>query len=118
MFDLMHTPVILGWVKWKDIEIVQISIICLICFGYDLSYTQDGLTCWRMGFICYGKHPLLLTRIQVGDQEPMGSLVFVSLFTHLCGQITVLSSSECTVGKQINCFRKAVHRIPIIGTCK
>ena len=33
MFDLMHTPRLLGSVKRSDIEIVQISI--LICFGYD-----------------------------------------------------------------------------------
>ena len=26
MFDLMHTPDLLGWVKRSDIEIVQISI--------------------------------------------------------------------------------------------
>ena len=45
MFDLMHTPGLLGWVKRSDIEIVQISI--LIGFGYDLSDTQDGLRCWR-----------------------------------------------------------------------
>ena len=27
MFDIMHTPCLLGWVKRSDIEIVQISII-------------------------------------------------------------------------------------------
>ena len=27
MFDIMHTPGLLGWVKMSDIEIVQISII-------------------------------------------------------------------------------------------
>ena len=27
MFDLMHTPDLLGWIKRSDIEIVQISII-------------------------------------------------------------------------------------------
>ena len=29
MFDIMHTPGLLGWVKRPDIEIVQISIIWL-----------------------------------------------------------------------------------------
>ena len=61
--------------KRSDIEIKQISINIklsdLIGFGYDLSDTQDGLECWRMGFIFYGKHPLLLTRIQVSDPGPM-----------------------------------------------
>ena len=44
MFDLMHAPDLLGWVKRSDMEIVHISIICLnlIGFGYDLSDTQDG----------------------------------------------------------------------------
>ena len=47
MFDLMHTPGLLGWINRSDIEIVQISI--LIGFGYDLSDTQDGLRYWRNG---------------------------------------------------------------------
>ena len=47
MFDRMHTPGLLGWVKRLDVEIVQIST--LIGFGYDLSYTQDGLRCWING---------------------------------------------------------------------
>ena len=50
----MHTPVILGWVKRSDIEIVQISTIWIIGFGYGLSDIQDGLRCWRMGFIVCG----------------------------------------------------------------
>ena len=29
MFDIMHTPDLLGWVKRSDIEIVQISIFWL-----------------------------------------------------------------------------------------
>ena len=62
----MHIPDILGWVKRLDIEIVRISII-----GYDLSDTQDGLNCWRMGFTFCGKHPLLLTRFQMSDPGPM-----------------------------------------------
>ena len=47
----------------------------LIGFGYDLSDTQDGLKCLRMGFIFCGNHPLLLTRIHVSDLGPMGPLV-------------------------------------------
>ena len=46
MFDIMHIPGFLGWVKRSDIEIVQISIIelsDLIGFGYDPSDTQDVL---------------------------------------------------------------------------
>ena len=73
----MHTPGLLGWVKMPDIETVQISIIWLnlIGFGYDLSDIQDGLKCWRMGFIFCGKHHLLLTRIQVsglGEENDWG----------------------------------------------
>ena len=45
------------------------------CFDDDLSDTQDGLKCWRMGIIFYGKHPFLLTRIQVSDPVSMGPLV-------------------------------------------
>ena len=41
---------------------------------YDLSDTQDGHKCLRMGFIFCGKH-LLMTRIQVSNQGPMGPLV-------------------------------------------
>ena len=51
-----------------------IELSDLIGFGYDLSDTQDGLECWRMGIIFCGKHPLL-TRIQVSDPGPMGPLV-------------------------------------------
>ena len=48
MFDLMHTPDLLVWVKRLDIDIVQgkymlIELNDLIGFGYDLSDTQDGL---------------------------------------------------------------------------
>ena len=38
--------------------------------------TEDGLQCYRMGFIFCGKHPLLLTMIQVCDPGPMGPLVY------------------------------------------
>ena len=47
-------------------------------FGYDLSDTQDELTCWRMGFIFCGKHPLFLTMILVSDPGPMGPLVLLT----------------------------------------
>ena len=81
MFDVMHTPGLLGWVQMPDIETVQISIIQLnlIGFGYDLSDIQDGLKCWRMGFIFCGQHHLLLTRIQVSGLWPMGLLVTIVL---------------------------------------
>ena len=36
MFDIIHTPGLLGWV------IVQIELSDLIGFSYDLSDTQDG----------------------------------------------------------------------------
>ena len=77
----MHTPGLLGWVKMPDIETVQVSIIWLnlIGFGYDLSDIQDGLKCWRMGFIFCGKQYLLMTRIQVSGLGPMGPLVTIVL---------------------------------------
>ena len=53
-----------------------IELSNLIGFGYDLSDNRDGLKCWRMGFIFGGKHPLLLTRIQMSNPGPMGSHVF------------------------------------------
>ena len=54
-----------------------IELSDLIGLGYDLSITQDGLKCWRMEIIFCGKHPLLLTRIQVSDRGPMGPLCFI-----------------------------------------
>ena len=56
MFDILHTPDLLGWVKRSDIEIVLISLIelsDLIGFGYDLSDTQDGLSVgeWDQYFV-------------------------------------------------------------------
>ena len=80
MFDLMHTPDILGWVKRSDIEIVQINIIWLNLMTWSLSDYQDGLKCWRIGFIFCGKHPLLLTWIQMSYPGPMGPLVFILCF--------------------------------------
>ena len=76
----MHTPGLLGWVKMPDIETVQISVLLnLIGFGYYLSDIQDGLKCWRIGFIFCGKHHLLLTRIQVSGLEPKGTLFTIVL---------------------------------------
>ena len=77
MFDIIHTPGLLGWVKMPDIETVTIGIIWLnlIGFGYDQSVIQDGHKCWKMGFIFCGKHLLLLTRIQVSGLGPMCPLV-------------------------------------------
>ena len=69
MFDIMYTPGLLGWVKVPDIKTI----------GYDLSDTQDGLKCWRMGFIFCGKHHLLLAKIQVSGLGPMGPLVTIVL---------------------------------------
>ena len=43
MFDLMHTPDLLGWEKRSDIAIVQIELSEL----KRLRDTQDGLMCWR-----------------------------------------------------------------------
>ena len=43
MFDLMHTPGILGRVKRFAIKYNLIELSDLIGFGYDLSDTQDGL---------------------------------------------------------------------------
>ena len=72
----MHVPDLLGWVKRSDIEIVQIELSDLIDFGYDLNDIQDGLTCWKMGFIFCCKHPLLLTAILMSDPAPMCPLVY------------------------------------------
>ena len=53
-----------------------IKLSALIGFVYDLSDTQDGLKCWRKGIIFCGKHPLVLTRIQVSDiQGPWALLL-------------------------------------------
>ena len=46
MFDPMHTPYVLGWVKRSKIEI---ELSALIGFGYDLSDAQVGIRCWRNG---------------------------------------------------------------------
>ena len=58
-----------------------IELSDLIRFGYDLSDTQDGLKCWRMGIVLCGKYAFLLTRIQVSDPGPMGPLV-IQVFTN------------------------------------
>ena len=57
-----------------------IELSDLIGFGYDVSDTQDGLKCWKMGFIFCGKHPLPLTRIRMSDPGPKGSLVKLLIF--------------------------------------
>ena len=57
----------------------MIELSDLIGFGYDLSDTKDGLKCWRMGIVFCGKHPLLLTRIQVSNPVSMGPLVVFNL---------------------------------------
>ena len=83
LFDIRHTPGLLGWVKRTGMEIVRylkynlIDLSDLIGFGYYLSDTQGELECWRMGFIFCGKNLLLLTRIQMSDPGPTGLLVMV-----------------------------------------
>ena len=58
MFDIMHTPGLLGLVKKSDIDCADKyslnELSDLIGFGYDLSDTQDGLKCWRMEVIFCG----------------------------------------------------------------
>ena len=53
MFDLMHTPTLLGWVNRSIIEFVYKTILIelsdLIGFVYGRSDTQEGLRCWRNG---------------------------------------------------------------------
>ena len=46
----------------------------MIGFVYDLSDTQDGLV-FENGIYILDKHLLLMTRIQVRDQGPMGPLI-------------------------------------------
>ena len=45
LFDIMHTPCLLGWVKGQNCadKYNLIELIDLIGFGYELSDTQDGL---------------------------------------------------------------------------
>ena len=61
----MHTPdlKVRHWNCADKCNLIELSD--LIGFSYDLSDTHDGLKCWGMGFIFCGKHPLLLTKIQV-----------------------------------------------------
>ena len=58
-----------------------IDLSDLIGFGYDLSDTQDGLKCWRMGIIFCGLHPLLLTRIQVSYIQGPWALLYYDFTT-------------------------------------
>ena len=51
------------------------------------SDTQDGLNCGRIGFIFRGKHPLLVTRIQVSDPGPKDPLVFQKYAIAHCNQV-------------------------------
>ena len=53
---------------------ILIELSDLTGFFYDLSDTEDKLKCLGMGFIFCGKR-LLMKRIQVSDQGPMGPLV-------------------------------------------
>ena len=71
------------WVGYKgqtlnsEVKYNLIELSDLVGFGYDLSATQDGLKCWRMGIIFCGKHPLLLTRIQVSDIQGSWALLLL-----------------------------------------
>ena len=52
MPDLLNKPNLLGLVKISDINFlcqkyISIKLSNLVGFGYDLSYTQDGLRCWE-----------------------------------------------------------------------
>ena len=53
----MHTPFILLGKTVRHCHCADkydfIELSDLIGFGYDLSDTQDGLKCWRMGFIFF-----------------------------------------------------------------
>ena len=72
----MHTAGLLGWVKMPDIETVQISIIWLnlVGIGYDLNDIQDGLKCWRMGFIFCGLGPMVpLVTIVINGKSRMST---------------------------------------------
>ena len=69
----------------------------MIGFVYDLRDTQDGQKCLRMGFIFCGKH-LLMTRIQVSNQGPMGPLI-LSIDGHMkktSGWLVDLKGAVCT----------------------
>ena len=96
----MDTPALLGWVKRSDNETADkyifIELIDVIGFAYDLGDTQDGLKFLRMGFIFCGKH-LLMTRIQVSDQGPMGPL-FLSFDGHMktSSWLVDLKGAVCT----------------------
>ena len=73
----LHTPGLLGWVKCLTLKLK---------IDYDLIATQDGLGVGEMGFIFCGKHPLLVTGIQVSDPGPIGPLVLKKTTSFLCTQ--------------------------------
>ena len=75
MFKLMDKEIIAILRNYADNKIMQIELSDLLVFVYDLTDTQGGLKCWRMGYIFCGKHPLLLPRIQLSDPGPMDPLV-------------------------------------------
>ena len=85
MFDIIHFPGFLirqnGHQNCEDKYIYILNeLSSLIGFDYDLSDTQDGLKSWRMGFMVCGKHPLLLTKIQMSNSGPIGPPVCFDLF--------------------------------------
>ena len=69
----------------------MIELSELIGFGYDLSDTQDGLKCLRIGFIFCGEQTILVTSIQVSDPGPKGPLSYV-WSSFCCALLNVVSS--------------------------
>ena len=68
MFDLMHTPDLLGLVKYQTLafcadKYILIELSNLVDFGYDLSDLGVG----EMILIFCGKHHIPMTRIQASD---------------------------------------------------
>ena len=79
----------------------------MIGFVNDLSNTQDGLKCLRMGFIFCGKHLFLMTWIQVSDQGPMGPLI-LSIYGHMkktSGSLVDLKGAVSTDQERALCCR-------------
>ena len=60
MFDIMSPLAFWVGLKGQPLNCADnlIELSDLLGFGYDLSDTQDGLDCWRMGIIFCGKHSL------------------------------------------------------------
>ena len=83
------------------LNIVGFHLPYLIGFGYDQMDIQVGLGTGEVGFVFFGKHPLLVARIQVIDPGLKGPLVcfFVCSFSFVINVFT-----EC---------RTNLHRDPL-----